>query len=96
MKKIILLSIFLLIAQYSVAALPPRYQNIKDLDVMVDYIKEHPEIASSLKSIDISNYTIYYGNNCKAIFGRKSTSKQPGWVGPADPLVLKKKSCDAK
>ncbi|XPS84766.1 hypothetical protein Dvar_27840 [Desulfosarcina variabilis str. Montpellier] len=41
MKKIICLSIFLIIAGYAIAALPPRYQNIKDLDVMVDYIKKN-------------------------------------------------------
>jgi hypothetical protein len=96
MKKIIFLSIFLLIAQYAIAALPPRYQNIKDLSVMVDYIKEHPEIASSLKSIDFSEYAIYFGNDCKAVFGRKSTIKPPGWVGPADLLEFKESNCSVK
>jgi hypothetical protein len=93
MKRIIFLSIFLVIVQYAFAALPPRYQNIKDLDVMVDYIKEHPEVASTLKSIDFLEYTIYFGNGCKAVFGRKLTEKPPGWTGPADPLEFKESNC---
>ena len=93
MKRIIFLSIILVIVQYAFAALPPRYQNIKDLDVMVDYIKEHPEVASTLKSIDFLEYTIYFGNGCKVVFGRKLTTKPTGWVGPADPLEFKKSNC---
>lgn len=93
MKRIIFLSIILITAQYAIAALPPRYQNIIDLDVMVDYIKKHPEVASTLESIDFSEYTIYFGNGCKAVFRRKSPIKPPGWVGPAGPLEFKKSSC---
>lgn len=96
MKRIIFLSIMLGIIQNASAALPPQYQNIKDLDVMVDYIKEHPGVASSLESIDFSGYTIYFGNGCKAVFGRKSTPKPPGWVGPADPLEFKESNCPIK
>ena len=93
MMRIIFLSIILLISQYAIAALPPQSQNINDLDVMVEYIKDHPEIASSLKSINLSEYTIYFDHDCKAVFGRKSTVKPSGWVGPADPLEFKRSSC---
>lgn len=93
MKKIIFVLIILLFAQYAIAALPPRYQNIKDLDVMVEYIKENPEMASTLKAIDFSEYTIFYGNGCKAVFGRESTVKPSGWVGPAAPLEFKRSTC---
>jgi len=88
--------IFFLIGQYAIAALPPRYQSIEDLDVLVDYIKKHPEVASTLESIDFLEYTIYFGNGCKVVFGRKSTTKPPGWVGPADPLEFKKSNCFAE
>lgn len=93
MKKIIVLLIILSFVQYAIAALPPRDQNINDLDVMVDYIKGHPEISSTLESIDFSEYTIYFDNGCKAVFGRKSTVKPSGWVGPSDPLEFKKSHC---
>lgn len=93
MKRILFLSLFIVMIQPSFAALPPQYQNGKDLDVMVDYIKEHPEVASTLKSIDLSKYTIYFGDGCEAVFGRKSTIKLPGWVGPADPLEFKELNC---
>lgn len=93
MKKMILLSILFFTAQYAFAALPPQYQNIRDLDVMVEYIKEHPDVAATLESINLSEYTIYYGNGCKAIFKRKSTIKPAGWVGPAAPLEFKESNC---
>lgn len=93
MKRLIVLLIILLFAQYAIAALPPRYQNIKDLDVMVEYIKGHPEIAATLKAIDFSEYTVSYGNGCKAVFDRKSTVKPSGWVGPAAPLEFKRSTC---
>lgn len=96
MKRIMFLSIFLLMAQSAFAALPPQYQNVKDLDVMVNYIKKHQEVASTLKSIDLSNYTVYFGDGCKAVFGRKSTTKPAGWVGPADPLEFKYSNCSMK
>jgi hypothetical protein len=93
MKRMILLSIILLFAQSAMAALPPRYQNIKDLDVMVEYIKGHPEIAATLKAVDFSEHTIFYGNGCKAVFDRKSAVKPSGWVGPAAPLEFKRSTC---
>ncbi|MGE4403757.1 MAG: hypothetical protein AB7F61_19105 [Desulfobulbus sp.] len=93
MKKFLFLSTILLIAQYSFAALPPQYQNIKDIDIMVDYIKKNEEVASTLESIDFLQYVIYYGNGCKAVFGRKSTLKPLGWVGPAEQLEFKKIIC---
>jgi len=96
MKRILFFSIILVIVQPAFAALPPRYQNIKDLNVMVDYIKGHPNVASTLKSIDFLEYTIYFGNGCKAVFGRKSTTKPSGWVGPAAPLEFKESNCPIK
>ena len=37
-------------SQFAKAALPPKYQNLKDMRVMVNFIEAHPEIAWSLKS----------------------------------------------
>ena len=93
MNRIVFLLIVIVSIQTAMAALPPRYQNMKDLDVMVEYIKEHPTIASTLKSIDLQKYTVYFGNGCKAVFGRKTTIKPREWVGPADPLEFKYSNC---
>ena len=93
MKKAVLFSVVFTGVGIASAALPPQYQNMKDLDMIVEYIREHPEVASGLKSIDLGALTVYYGHNCKAVFGRKAIAKPLGWVGPADPLELKSSGC---
>lgn len=75
------------------AALPPQYQNMKDLDVMVQFVRAHPSVAAELNSIDLGKYRIHFGNDCTAVFGRASTIKPPGWVGPADPLEFQDANC---
>ena len=77
----------------SSAALPPEVQSRKDLDVMMHFVHQHPEVSSTLKSINVLNYTIDFGVDCKAEFGRKFVFKLPGWVGPADPLEFKSSNC---
>jgi hypothetical protein len=93
MKKTILFSLVLTGVGMASAALPPQYQNLKDLDVMVEYIREHPEVAAGLRSIDLGALTVHYGHRCQAVFGRQALPKPPGWVGPADPLELKRSGC---
>lgn len=86
--------LLLLTAQTALAALPPRYQNVKDLDVMVEFIKRNETVASTLSLIDVDSYTVYFGEDCQAVFGREARPKPPGWVGPADPLVFKRSNCE--
>ena len=93
MKIAVLFSLIFAGVGIASAALPPQYQNMKDLDVIVEYIRAHPEAAAGLRSIDLGALTVYYGHNCKAVFGRKAIAKPPGWVGPADPLELKSSGC---
>ena len=93
MKIAVLFSVIFAGVGIASAALPPQYQNMKDLDVIVEYIREHPEVAAGLRSIDLGALTVYYGHHCKAVFGRKAIAKPPGWVGPADPLELKSSGC---
>jgi len=62
--------------------------------VMVAFVKQHPKVAQRLKSIDVQGYSILYGENCKAEFGRKLVLHLPGWVGPAAPLEFKRSNCD--
>lgn len=75
------------------AALEPRYQNMKDLDVMIHFIKQHPVVLSRLKSIDFQAFTIRFGNHCEVTFTRESIPRPPGWSGPADSLRFKHASC---
>ena len=90
-----LLSLILIsIVQAASAALPPQYQNMKDLDVMVGYIRGHSRISATLHSIDLSSYTIHYGNGCKAVFERVVPDRPSGWVGPAGPLEFSHSDCD--
>ena len=70
-------------------ALPPRYQNVKDLAVMVEFIETYPLVAAQLKSIDLSQFTVYFGDDGEAKFGRKAIKRERGWVGPAAPLEFK-------
>ncbi|MCL4111528.1 UNVERIFIED_CONTAM: hypothetical protein GTU68_002312 [Idotea baltica] len=93
MKKIIATSLLILITSSSFAALPPKYQNSKDLDVMIRFVKDHTQVMSTLKSIDFKNFVVYFGSDCKAVFRRKHTPKPKGWVGPAGPLEFKSSTC---
>ncbi len=93
MGRMMLVGVFLLWTCFSYAALPPQDQNIKDLDVMVHFVKAHPDVAGSLKAIDLERMTVFYGEHCRAVFGRKNVSHGPGWAGPAAPLELKKITC---
>ncbi|MGB1309931.1 MAG: hypothetical protein ACPG47_01915 [Leucothrix sp.] len=78
---------------FAYSALPPESQNEKDLDVMLSYVKAHPDVLSSLQAIDLGILTVYYGEGCSAEFTRKVVDRPKGWVGPAEPLVLKKNFC---
>lgn len=91
-KLIILISIF--IPAIALAALPPKYQNLKDLNVMTEFVKKHDRVMETLKSIDFKNRQVIYGDDCIASFGRAYKPKPKGWVGPADPLEFKKSTCD--
>lgn len=75
------------------AALPPPYQNVKDLDAMVEWIRLHPRVAGTLRSIDLRQKVIHFGADCRAQFGRQPVDRPPGWVGPQAPLVFTRSSC---
>jgi len=92
-KKSAALVLLLLCSGLVQAALPPQHQNEKDLDVMLSYVKSHPDVLSSLQAIDLGVLTVYYGEGCSAEFTRKVVERPEGWVGPAEPLVLEKKFC---
>jgi hypothetical protein len=73
------------------AALAPQYQNAKDLDVMVSYVKQHDRVLATLRSISMRAYVIHFGDDCKVQFARApSKSTAPG---PAPNLVFESASC---
>lgn len=80
-----------LLAGMAQAALPPQYQNTHDLDAMVAFIKANPAVAGTLRSIDMETYTIHYGKDCRAVFGRKKVPEN--MPGPAGALVFKSSTC---
>ena len=94
MKSKLLLISLLFVSQMTCAALPPKYQNMKDLNVIIEFIKRHELVLETLVTIDFKSYTVHYGKSCKAIFGRKHVPKPEGWVGPEDPLEFKHSNCE--
>lgn len=87
---VLMLSIF---SGSAFSALPPQYQNEKDLQVMLEYIAQHQRVLSGLKAIDIENYIIHFDSECYVVFGRKSIQRPDGWVGPAAPLEFQYSNC---
>lgn len=75
------------------AALPPQYQNRRDLEVMLAFIQQHPRVEAGLNGIDLDAYTVRYERECVASFIRDVQPKPQGWVGPMDPLIFKESTC---
>jgi hypothetical protein len=73
------------------AALPPQYQNARDLDALVAFVKAHHRVIASLEGIDLSEQRVRFGNGCEARFERAPLP--PGMVGPARPLTLQSANC---
>jgi hypothetical protein len=93
MKRIVFSLIFSIFIGISEAALPPQYQNQRDLNVMVEYIREHPIVASVLKQISLKNFTIYFDDSCEVIFGRQEIDRPYLMPGPLAPLEFKRATC---
>ena len=91
MKHVFLTLILVLGAVSANAALPPVYQNAKDLAVMVNYLEENPGVMAQLQVIDFKNKKIHFGvfsaDECTVAFTREVQERPFGWVGPAAPLV---------
>ena len=84
--------LLILITSIATAALPPRYRNANDLDVMIHYIEDNEKVITQLKSIDFRKHIVYY-DDCKVIFGRKANTRPPDMIGPMPPLEFKREIC---
>lgn len=93
MKSLTLLLFGAALTSSASAALAPQYQNPKDLDVLIAFIKQHPKVMSSLISIDFRLKTVTYSEDCVAKFARAQKPTPPGWVGPAAPLEFSSSNC---
>ena len=78
---------------HAMAELPPSAQNVEDLDVMLEFIKQHRTVAARVTSIDVENFTVHFGDHCYAQFARKFVARPQGWVGPEAPLEFKSVNC---
>ena len=85
--------IIMILSNLLFSALPPRYQNEKDLNVMVEFVKSHAIVMNGLNSIDFDAKVIYYNQECKVYFKRESVIHPRGWVGPAEALIFDRASC---
>ena len=83
--------LFILLSTSAQAALPPLYQNNKDFDVMVDWVRAHPQVMESLRRIDFETYTVHFGRDCEAIFTREP--QKDAVPGPAPPLRFDNATC---
>ena len=78
--------------QGAMAALPPEYQNQDDLNVIIEFIKEHPRVIGNLQRIEFAKFEVHFEKDCVLHFGRKAlmTGSMPG---PAAPLEFKRSTC---
>lgn len=90
MKRIAFTLAALVVSSVTSAALPPRYQNERDLDVLVSFVHSHPEVLESLRSIDFDRMQVRYGSDCVAQFGRGEVPPMPG---PAPALRFESSTC---
>ena len=76
------------------AALAPNYQNVKDLETMLQFLRQHSYVAATVTSLDVRGYAIHYGKDCRAVFEREPRdASKPPMPGPQPPLVFKSSNC---
>jgi hypothetical protein len=90
MRKILALAIFIL-ATAARAALPPQHHNARDLDVMVAFARAHPVVMASLRSIDLRERRVLFGQDCVARFEREPVERP--MPGPGPMLRLAGSNC---
>jgi len=90
MKPFVIVLLTLCLASAAWGALPPRYQNQRDLDALVAFVHAHPEVLEQLRRIDLEHHEVHYGNDCVASFTRGEVPPIPG---PAPPLRFDRSTC---
>jgi len=76
------------------SALSPTMMNVRDLNILVDFIEQHEKVAGTLELIDFSSYTVVFNHGCKAYFHRpKASFLTLSMPGPQPPIQFKSSSC---
>lgn len=78
-------------------ALPPIYQDLRDMNDMQQALTAGDDIPfSGIQSINFDDNVVYFKNNCRAVFHRdiSHAASRRGYVGPSAPLVLGSVVCD--
>lgn len=90
MKPSVAFLLALAIVPSAWGALPPRYQNQRDLDALLAFVQAHPEVLEQLRRIDLEHREVHYGDGCVASFTRGAVPPMPG---PAPPLRFDRSTC---
>lgn len=92
--KLVAATAALLLSSAASAALAPNYQNVRDLEVMVEFLRQHSYVAATVTSLDMRRYVIHFGRDCQAAFEREPRDpSKPPMPGPQAPLVFKSSNC---
>lgn len=76
------------------AALAPNAQRLIDLEVMVDFARQHREVATRLRFIDVEKAVVAWAEGCEAHFSRPVVMHLPGWAGPQPRLKYDRSNCE--
>ncbi len=90
-RKLVVTALIVAVPLPALAALPPQYQNLNDLNVMVAFIEQHDKVAAELRRIDLDTYTIHFGEACEAHFKRGESQSEI--AGPAADLEYHSATC---
>jgi hypothetical protein len=93
MRTILAAAAMAMASPMAIAALAPIYQNDKDLTLLVDFVRSHPVVLQSLRSIDLERRQIHFSANCVARFERpRNPTMMPGpapalrYIGSTCPI----------
>lgn len=76
------------------AALAPSAVHLRDLDTMVNFVRDHHFVATTLESINLTSLSVFYNTDCEAKFTRRKPSllklAQPG---PQPKIEFESSNC---
>ncbi|MGB2740329.1 MAG: hypothetical protein WBC60_07210 [Cognaticolwellia sp.] len=92
-RYLLAISLFL-ISMNAQSALSPTMMNLRDLNILVEFIEQHEKVAETLERIDFASYTIVFNNNCKVYFHRpKANLFTLSMPGPQPSIQFKSSTC---
>ncbi|MGH1372739.1 MAG: hypothetical protein ACRBBW_11920 [Cellvibrionaceae bacterium] len=90
----VILGLLLNISWFSAhAALAPSVVTIRDLDVLVAFVKQHQKVADTLEMIDMRTHSILFDGDCLASFERPTSWNPMSRPGPQAEIEFKDATC---